>query len=124
MSTMKKLHCDMKRCGRGCTEAEYQRAVHGAAKLKKILGVGWHTEVWENLGWHYKAVHQTHLLSVYADPSIKTYTAYLNDRPGMGGQWIGKGRTPHKAIKNVKKNFLAYYNVLQPVVKLMESFHG
>lgn len=44
-------------CGRGCTWAEYQAAVKGAEKLKKMMkGTGWEVRIHENLGWFYKVV--------------------------------------------------------------------
>lgn len=33
-----------------------KEATEAAAKLAEELGPGWKPEVWENLGWHHKAV--------------------------------------------------------------------
>lgn len=40
-------------CGSGCKREDYDRAVLGANTLAAIMGYGWETRIWENLGWHY-----------------------------------------------------------------------
>lgn len=40
-------------CGRRCTYKEFELATARAKALAERLGVGWETDVWENLGWHY-----------------------------------------------------------------------
>ncbi len=84
--------CDTRYCGRGCTEAEYQEAVHKCDRLVKHLGVdSFHAEVWENLGWHYSAVSNCERLKVYSNGE-HSYTAYI-------GRWAEHGSTPKKAIE-------------------------
>jgi hypothetical protein len=47
-------------CGAGCTRKEYDRAVRDADRLvRRLRGSGWRAEVWENLGWHFRAVSGT-----------------------------------------------------------------
>jgi hypothetical protein len=43
-------------CGRGCKRIEYDAAVAAVDALVKLLGPGWKSRVWENLGWHYEAI--------------------------------------------------------------------
>lgn len=38
-----------------------------AKDLARRLGGGWRPEIWENLGWHYKAVHDGAQIAVYAN---------------------------------------------------------
>ncbi len=45
-------------CGGNCKKAEYDQAVKAANELAAILGAGWEPDVWENLGWHYRAIKQ------------------------------------------------------------------
>jgi hypothetical protein len=44
-------------CGRGCTRAEYDKAITNAAALvKRLKGKGWRPVVFENMGWHWRAI--------------------------------------------------------------------
>ncbi|KKL19939.1 hypothetical protein LCGC14_2460420, partial [marine sediment metagenome] len=51
--TTKTQHCDMKRCGRGCTQEEYEQTIRDADTLISLLPSGWKPRVSENLGWYY-----------------------------------------------------------------------
>ena len=42
-------------CGHGCLYSEFEEVTKKAAALAKKCGVGWESQVWENLGWHYSA---------------------------------------------------------------------
>lgn len=47
-------------CGGSCTLAAYQKACTDAVELvASIGGVGWKTNVWENLGWHWSVFSKT-----------------------------------------------------------------
>ena len=83
-------------CGGGCTWAAYQQAQKRAQKLAKRLGPTWQGNVWENLGWHYGAVHSSEQLNVAPSyPSTHNiYTAFL-----ANGRYYGKGCTPRAAVK-------------------------
>src|SRR5690349_6910567 len=44
-------------CGRGCTRAEYDTAVSNATALvKQMRGTSWCPVVFENMGWHWRAI--------------------------------------------------------------------
>jgi hypothetical protein len=88
-------------CGRGCTRAEFQLAHRRGVQLADSLGDGWSHLVWENLGWHYKAVSPCGRIAVYPSPLRPTlpqdpYTAYLGD-----GRFSAIASEPAEAIKQV-----------------------
>jgi len=62
-------------CGLGCKHADYLKASRKAAAVAHRLGVGWVPEVWENLGWHYRAVKGCMQVRVDDDG---TATAFFN----------------------------------------------
>lgn len=37
-----------------CKRADYARAIKDSDALATRMGAGWETEVWENLGWHWR----------------------------------------------------------------------
>ncbi len=82
--TTKTLHCDMKRCGGGCTQEQYEAAMRGADTLISLLPPGWKESVHENLGWFYEAVSPCGRLSV----SPRS--------PGLEGFKVAKGSTASK----------------------------
>ena len=88
-------------CGRGCTKAEYERAVKAAQALVKKLGYGWVPNVWENLGWYYKAtslcgrLEVSPLMSRNPDAGLKHYYATLGER------WTAQDSSPRKAVTKV-----------------------
>lgn len=45
-----------KKCGRGCTHDEYQKAINTAQTLAHSLPGPWGARIWENLGWHHSVV--------------------------------------------------------------------
>ena len=61
-------------CRCRCLLADNIRATKGATLLlKKLKGMGWQSVVWENLGWHFKAVSGP--LTVFGDYLGKDGTA-------------------------------------------------
>jgi len=94
-------------CGRGCTWEEYQAALRGAEELAESLGNGWRPEVWENLGWFFKAESEDGTMSVH--PPVhggKSYTAFFerSKTPNIQmarGNWHADGPTPQAAINAV-----------------------
>lgn len=43
-------------CGAKCTWEKYQHAKRAGRELAERLGPGWKAHVWENMGWHWKAL--------------------------------------------------------------------
>lgn len=80
-------------CGAGCTRADYLKAREVGRQLVNELGAGWKMQVWENLGWHCKAVRDG--LQVY--PEEGRYSAFIGT-DDSGGTWVGHGPTPREAI--------------------------
>jgi hypothetical protein len=85
-------------CGRGCTQAEYEKAKKLSNEITAKLGAKWRPHTWENLGWHSGSVSVCGRLNVY--PSYGAFSAFLGE-PGKGGRWVGRGRTPRSAVRNV-----------------------
>lgn len=93
-------------CGRGCTKEERDRALRIARRLASQLGLGWHSDVWENLGWHARAVSACGRLKVhpniYKGHSV-TYTAFLGCPDFPGGRWTGRSKDPKAAVRQAVK---------------------
>lgn len=89
-------------CGRGCTKAEYDRAVKRADKLAKKLGPGWKPEVFENLGWFSMATSPCGRITVHPpDTAEGYYDAFLNKAGEVGGLWTVSASTPKQAVAKV-----------------------
>lgn len=86
-------------CGHGCTQIQYGTAIHQAMALAMKLGPGWEPNVWENLGWHYKAISPCGLIKVHK-PQDGLYTAFFGT-PDSGGRWFADNRTPKGAVAAV-----------------------
>lgn len=86
------------RCGRGCTYAEYLAARERGLALAKKLGVGWTADVWENMGWHFKAVHAKAGVDVYdhSHGSSKNYWAHTTK---CSPQFDAHATTPIRAVR-------------------------
>lgn len=97
-----RLYCSPA-CGRGCTRTEWNNAVERSEELAILLGNSWKPSVWENLGWHYRAISENGLIKVH--PSITRgkidyYMAFLG-KMDAGGRWSNVGCTPQEAVDNV-----------------------
>jgi hypothetical protein len=89
-------------CGCGCTLAAFDRATAEAAALCARLGPRWKPSVWENTGWHYRAV--CGLFEIYPNRNgsstkgvwdIVDYTAMIQTSP----QFIEKDKDPLEAVR-------------------------
>ncbi len=81
-------------CGGKCTFAAYQLAKTNGDKLAKELGKNWKGRVWENLGWHYKAVLKGMDCNVHCHGDA-SYWADLN----FGGtQFEANRESPSEAV--------------------------
>jgi hypothetical protein len=97
-------------CGSGCTVREHQRAVRDAdALVKKLRGTGWRAVVWENLGWHFRAVSGP--VQVYGNRcgprGILRYSCLISDQleVSVGGSvlWTTKDKfhsDPNQAVEH------------------------
>lgn len=96
-------------CGAGCTVREHRRAVRDAdALVRRLRGSGWRPVVWENLGWHFRAVSGP--VQVYGDRRGRggrlRYSCMVADRleENAGGStiWTDPGRghyaDPNEAV--------------------------
>lgn len=105
------------------TKDEAQKAGH---LLAKEMGPGWKSEVWENLGWHYKVVLGG--LQVYPsilDGKVDGYTAFLNSPGEIGGKWAESAKTPEKAIaatfKKAEAMVTEYEHIILAARKLLHQ---
>lgn len=84
-----KLFCS-DACGHGCTLTAFKRARIAADGLAAAMGKGWAPVVWENMGWHFRAVKDVSDVR----PTAKGYIAFINaDR-----QFIAEAATPKLAF--------------------------
>lgn len=88
-------------CGGDCTYEDYLKAQLNAEKLARKLGPRWKPDVWENLGWHCRAISSNGAIKVYPSLGDKTYTAFAGEADFPGGKWAESGSTPKKAVQNV-----------------------
>lgn len=98
-------------CGFGCTDAAYAQAVLEAEALAGRLGGGWRPVVWENAGWHYKAIRGVGEVSPHVRGSalhggweVVGYSAWLQS--GVS-QVIAQGETPEEALDCMTREALA-----------------
>jgi hypothetical protein len=67
--------------------------------LDRTLVKGWKPVIWENLGWHYKAISPCERIKVDASSGI--YSALLGAPGDAGGKWSASAETPSQAVRNV-----------------------
>jgi len=107
-------------CGGDCTFDAYQVALKNAAKLAECLGPDWRGDVWENLGWHYRALSACKRIKVnpnhWGGKNPESYSAFLGAPDFPGGKWAVSGKTPEEAVKLViayaKKDVGAYVDLI------------
>ncbi len=92
-------------CGRGCTAAENLAATGGAKQLAAELGEGWTSNVWENLGWHFKAVSACGRICVHRY-SDERCTAFLGPAGSGAGVFTATASTPRAAVTAVCRKAL------------------
>lgn len=98
-------------CGRGCTQAEYEKACADADALVKTLNetteMKWKTRVWENLGWHFEAVSTCGRWRVF-DGAPGHWMAGVGAPESLRMTWTSEGRKPHTAVRNCRKAAVAH----------------
>lgn len=110
-----KIYCSP-RCGGKCLYSKYLEACKSAKALARKLGPQWAPRVHENVGWHWNVYLNYPATNVNGDKiggfntylsvhreGLKSFSAYLNkDGNGPGGNWVGSGPTPERAILDVR----------------------
>lgn len=81
-------------CGCGCSWEKHQEAVQKGDRLARELGPDWHPRIWENMGWHYEAVHRSGLIGVHCFGRARFWADMKSD----GHQWHAEARTPKAAV--------------------------
>ena len=125
------IKCDP-RCGRGCTQAQYDRVKRRAVALQKRLGPSWTIRVWDNLGWHHhvisknQCVYVTDRFATTEFPVKRTsstrYYAYISDVPGEAFVcYEGYGATPQEAVRVAASAVRFKINQLTCIIKYLES---
>jgi hypothetical protein len=104
-----KVYCALA-CGDGCTKAAYDKAVKDAdALVARLKGSGWRPVVFENTGWHHRAISGP--VQVYPSGDGR-FWAMIGSRPkgNAGGlaMWTPE-RNPHfKDPNRAVRNALGY----------------
>ena len=91
------------------------RADDIAALLNARYGDGWVGAVWENLGWHAKAVNETAGIAVHDNVSGK-YTAYAQPF----SKYVGKGIGPHDAVEDLLLQYRRAARDAQAIVNRLD----
>lgn len=110
-------------CGMGCTRAQYDHAQVSASELARQLGSGWVAEVWENLGWHFKARADVADLSVRVRISegLPVFFATLNRNGGLGQWFASSPESPRAAVRAVVLALHAEIGSLSVLERLVEG---
>lgn len=74
--------------------------------LARTLGKGWTFEVWESIGWWYKAISPCGRWKVHGYPDGH-YCAFLSEAGEISGVWAETGQTPQEAVANTQAKALA-----------------
>lgn len=125
------IKCDP-RCGRGCTQAQYDRVKRRAVALQKRLGPSWTIRIWDNLGWHHevvsknKCIYVTDRFATTEFPVKRTsstrYYAYISEEPGQPYvSYSGHGATPQEAVCDAADAVRSKIRQLAHTVKYLES---
>ena len=89
-----KIYCSPA-CGFKCTKKAYDEAFIAANKLASKLGTQWQSEVWENLGWHWKVTCSKVAVRVSSNGD------YLATIASYNSQYSEKASSPKEALKRV-----------------------
>lgn len=78
------------------------RALAKKMKARMPRPKNWTIKVWNNLGWHCGIVSGPLKVSpVSSSQPILVFHAFLGDPDSGGGKWVGLGRTPNEAVRDV-----------------------
>jgi len=85
-------------------DTKAEATVAGKTLLRQLKGKGWKLDVWENLGWHYRARNGALTVWPYAHRGLIYYDCLFSlIHPGSGdGRYMERGRRhlePDKAVK-------------------------
>lgn len=110
------LYC-AKRCGRGCTRAEYEEVVKKANALQERLGSTWNVSIFDNLGWRFKAENGYASLHPPQNRHLSNDDGWLCiiNIPNLSGV-SANGATPEEAGRNAAKI------VISSIKEMLESF--
>jgi hypothetical protein len=109
-------------CGYGCTYASFQDATKKSEALARSMGEGWASDVWENLGWHWRVVSEDGLLKVHPGRDGSYYTVFLGEGPG--GRWTAQAHDPKAAIAVLLPIAKTELALIQRMVKSASSQVG
>ncbi len=114
-------------CGSKCSWEDYQHAKRKGAALAKRCGPGWRAHVWENMGWHWKAV---------GSDGAEVYD-HGSGRYGIGApyfwcslvvagvrQFSGEAKTPKGAIRIARNNALRALRQLRELARGWKATEG
>lgn len=97
-------------CGYGCTWSDYVRVTAKAKRLAGLCGEGFKPEVWENLGWHFKAVNEARRVEVWRRSSCEFQAV-------IAKHWSAYGKTPQEAMEAAYVEIRAAIKDLQRLIR-------
>ena len=108
-------------CGRGCTHAEYAKAISESDGYAQHLGAGWKTRVFENLGWHWELISPSGRLTVsphYREKKLESFTASIQMKNGPG--FHANDKRPRAAISKVRAKVAQHADAMKALRILLE----
>lgn len=117
-------------CGGGCTKVAYDKAVADAGALvSRLRGKDWKPVVWENLGWHYKAVSGP--VQVYSSRGSGKFWCMVGCNPehnvGGAGFWSAphkEFKDPNRAVRHAMSYVYAFTDRINQTLKAAEKAIG
>lgn len=94
--------------------------------VAKLRGRGWRSQVWENMGWHYKAVSGP--VQVYPSWDGERFWCMVNSEPnkstGGAGFWTPQTtrnfKDPNRAVKDAMRYVYEFVRRVNEVVAAAE----
>ncbi len=110
-------------CGGRCTFAAFTAAHREADKLVKVLGRGWTSRVWENLGWHWELNFGNfqlwqNITTNRRGGRTRSYSAMW----GRSSDFRGDAITPDQALERVMLTMRQRALALSSAVREVEKF--
>lgn len=116
-----KIYC-APACGGNCTWAAFQKATRKAADLCKILGPEWLPRIYENMGWHFEALHKSGIMSVsHAHLEGRIWICCMSaSRMSPGARWTSTALDPRHAVEFCKRNAQHELNQIKAAIAALD----
>lgn len=94
----------------------------------QLKGKGWKSQVWENMGWHYKAVSGPVQVYPWTNGGDRFWCMVGSDAKGSAGgagywtpQRVKHFKDPNRAVKDAMKHVYAFVERVNQVVTAAEQ---